>query len=351
MLIPALPGVRIDISEAETNYCIVDHLGSVRVATTQSVEYVPYGGIVGDHSPMSRSYTGKQFNDRVVTYDFLARQYDASLGRFLGRDAIAGMGSPYPYVNADPIDKLDPDGNWPLYFFMYSRLGTLVPDHRNPPNRYPGLLEDTHAIVKAARETPVPVLVSELEGTKRITLPAGAEMKHLTLSMHGTPGRIYMIHPQDGRKIRLPGERFSSYLSHQLRKQFGEDSIRTLESIGLYTCFGSCPTVGPDGQPGPSFVDEFVAGASQHFPNLSHVIASPYEVGFAPPLTGPSRAQGIGPIDYSTIRFSTHLHTGAGTEKPYRDIGADRFFTGDMPIRLYDSRIRSRIFSPNPPKG
>jgi RHS repeat-associated protein len=59
-------------------------------------------------------------------YDFLARQYDAALGRWFGVDAMAdnmpGF-SPYNAMANNPVMFVDPDGNEP---FTLAALGIAL---------------------------------------------------------------------------------------------------------------------------------------------------------------------------------------------------------------------------------
>jgi len=62
-------------------------------------------------------YTGQEHGpDGLPYYDYIARQYDPALGRFLGMDELARefpSWSPYNYVYNNPLRFVDPDGRAP----------------------------------------------------------------------------------------------------------------------------------------------------------------------------------------------------------------------------------------------
>lgn len=62
-------------------------------------------------------YNGKELQDELGLnlYDYGARNYDPALGRWMNMDALATKyydKSPYNYVTNDPVNMLDPDGNF-----------------------------------------------------------------------------------------------------------------------------------------------------------------------------------------------------------------------------------------------
>ncbi len=106
-----------------------DHLGSASLATNISgakvlnsdLRYLPYGatrpGFTGSGLPTDRRFTGQREEAALGFYDYHARQYDSTLGRFLQADAIVPNPSDpqslnrYSYVNNNPIKNTDPTGH------------------------------------------------------------------------------------------------------------------------------------------------------------------------------------------------------------------------------------------------
>ncbi len=87
------------------------------------VVYYPFGLTFNSYSRENSVanqylYNGKELQDELNLglYDYIARQYDPVLGRFLSVDPLAGMMrrfSPYSYSFDNPIRFTDPDGMAP----------------------------------------------------------------------------------------------------------------------------------------------------------------------------------------------------------------------------------------------
>ncbi|MDX2247571.1 MAG: RHS repeat-associated core domain-containing protein [Bacteroidia bacterium] len=131
-------------------YAIRDHLGSTRVlfqmingVATLIEEHhnYPFGmelggpAFVGGGNPYR--YTGKEWETDLDLglYDFGARWYDPAAARWWGVDALAESyyeHSPFTYVLNNPINFVDPDGNWveQLTSTFVDRTGKVL-EHRN----------------------------------------------------------------------------------------------------------------------------------------------------------------------------------------------------------------------------
>ena len=112
-----------------------DHLGNTRVALlnfindayfpTQTSHYYPFGmritGLSEGSSNNRYLYNDKEFQDDfdLNWYDYGARFYDPEIARWHVIDAMAEYyynQSPYNYVGNDPINFIDPDGNFRTRF-------------------------------------------------------------------------------------------------------------------------------------------------------------------------------------------------------------------------------------------
>ena len=115
------------------DFFVRDHLGSVRAVVSgdgrvlETNSYYPYGMKIDALSSSDYAssdvrnrykYNGKElFSESGLDwYAYGKRFYDAAVGRFWGRDALAEKApawTPYAYTFDAPIGLVDPDGNWP----------------------------------------------------------------------------------------------------------------------------------------------------------------------------------------------------------------------------------------------
>ena len=109
-----------------------DGLGSVRVgqtaATSHAFSYDAFGIALGategmpanaaDAAATSHRYTGEYADSQTGLLHLRARDYDPQVGRFISMDEHPGKESipltlnKYIYVNADPVNHIDPSGNF-----------------------------------------------------------------------------------------------------------------------------------------------------------------------------------------------------------------------------------------------
>ena len=126
-------------------YYLPDHLGNVRVLfndrgdTLQNTDYYPYGLAITNKSLFGGQrylYNGKEVQTETNEYDFGARFYDPSTGRWHTMDPMHQFNSPYNYVGGNPMNMIDPNGMWAGDIFGYlaqqmvevsNRIGTMLP--------------------------------------------------------------------------------------------------------------------------------------------------------------------------------------------------------------------------------
>jgi RHS repeat-associated protein len=123
-----LGGERVAVREGSAVYATVgDHLGSVTVlaqggSVAGATRYLPYGAIRWESGlwPTDRRFTGQRWEASLGLYDYWARFYDPTLGRFLQPDPIVPEpGNPqalnrYAYVYNNPLRYVDGSGHLPV---------------------------------------------------------------------------------------------------------------------------------------------------------------------------------------------------------------------------------------------
>ena len=107
------------------NY-VKDYLGNIRYVIynkdiLQTNNYYPFGGFYGDDSNKLQyrwRFGNKELGRKVDEYDFGARWYDPTMGRFCSMDKYAeryyGV-TPYAFCMNNPINSTDPTGNYIIY--------------------------------------------------------------------------------------------------------------------------------------------------------------------------------------------------------------------------------------------
>ncbi|WP_321308614.1 DUF6443 domain-containing protein [Marinifilum fragile] len=122
---------KLKISSTNGNiyqFFVKDHLGNTRLslnedgAVQEINHYYPFGmrmqGSKADDS-QKYLYNGKELQDETDWLDYGARMYDAQIGRWHVPDALAEIyeyESPYIYAGNNPINFIDPDGNFKSKF-------------------------------------------------------------------------------------------------------------------------------------------------------------------------------------------------------------------------------------------
>lgn len=105
-------------------YFAKDQLGSIRAVVNadtgfvaQAIHYDEFGKVLADSNPGFQpfGFAGGHFDYETGLVRFGARDYDAEVGRWLSKDPIlfaGGDGNLYSYVANDPINWIDPSGEF-----------------------------------------------------------------------------------------------------------------------------------------------------------------------------------------------------------------------------------------------
>ena len=113
----------VDLSASTPTYYyyLKDHQGNNRVvidkdgAVKETNHYYPFGGLFDSDNEQPYKYNGKELNTKkgLNWYDYGARHYDATLGRWFVVDPLAEKyyaWSPYNYCYNSPVKHVDPNG-------------------------------------------------------------------------------------------------------------------------------------------------------------------------------------------------------------------------------------------------
>lgn len=112
------------VKGGQTYRIIADHLGSPRLVVdaasgvvAQRLDYDALGRVTLDTNPGFQpfGFAGGLYDPQTGLVRFGARDYDAETGRWTTRDPIlfgGGQTNLYVYVENDPVNTADPDGQW-----------------------------------------------------------------------------------------------------------------------------------------------------------------------------------------------------------------------------------------------
>ncbi len=115
-------------------YTLTDNQGSIRALVdgtnydaVGSFDYQPFGGlsrVSGDY-PALAQFTSHRIDPVTGLVTTPARLYDPDTGRFLQIDPRRDGLSPYAYVQNDPINLVDPDGEFPHQNLRFAFMGAV----------------------------------------------------------------------------------------------------------------------------------------------------------------------------------------------------------------------------------
>ncbi len=122
-------------------YFHYDGLGSTRLLTdstssvTDTYQYDAFGNLLAQTGTTENNYlfTGEQFDPNLGFYYLRARYMNPQVGRFVSMDTWAGENydpislNKYLYANADPVNHVDPTGNFSIGSLMTGlRVGATI---------------------------------------------------------------------------------------------------------------------------------------------------------------------------------------------------------------------------------
>ena len=190
---------RDDQGNEGVRYLLTDHLGSTRVALDADGNVVarfesgPYGETTASGTAAAGvryRYTGHPYDKPQGLYETPARQYDPTLGRFLSVDPQRQDASLYAYAGNNPINKVDPDGQGEIYFYLYS--GAASPT-AGPYGQQTRRREMRDLKLATYASSPHDIVVQELESTHPLSLPRSLNIKHLAIDFHGDPTLVDVL--------------------------------------------------------------------------------------------------------------------------------------------------------------
>jgi RHS repeat-associated protein len=203
-------------------YQYKDHLGNIRlsysdanndklITNNEIVEesnYYPFGlkqtgynnvtNSLGNSSAQKRLYNGKELQGELGLnmYDYGARNYDATIGRWMNIDPLAELSrrwSPYNYVYNNPIIFVDPDGMIP----------EKTPEQeQEEKERDAQQIENLNEFLSSIRPADSPIAQADAEEQERINRTGGGR-RGVSRNKKTTNKKYKEIKPKDKVKAKV----------------------------------------------------------------------------------------------------------------------------------------------------
>ena len=190
-------GGYVDMSgdSPEYRFFVADHLGNNRLvadasgAIVQTNHYDPYGESLPDGAAVDSGnpykYSGKEYDDKALAYDFGARHYTSSIPRWTTMDPLAEKYysiSPYAYCAGNPMTVVDPNGLDTLYARTFGGGMKMIGENtENTGKKYIVRGATKRAVKRASKQ--MELYNGELPNNQAFVLPSSSMMEAIDNSL------------------------------------------------------------------------------------------------------------------------------------------------------------------------